>query len=96
MPLYEAEAIVLRQYALSDSDRIIVFITKEFGKIRAAAKGVKKPKSRAPAAISVLLKQNGVLMNAINDRQVRAVTHYDVTREDCAQALAAVAEVVAS
>ena len=51
---------------------------------------------RAPAAISVLLKRSGVLMNAINDRQVRAVTHYDVTREDCAQALAAVAEVVAS
>jgi len=37
-----------------------------------------------------------VLMNAINDRQVRAVTHYDITREDCAQALTAVAEVVAS
>jgi len=51
---------------------------------------------RAPAAISVLLKRHAVLMNAINDRQVRAVTHYDVTREDCAQALAAVAEVVAS
>jgi threonine aldolase len=50
----------------------------------------------APAAISVLLKRSGVLMNAINDRQVRAVTHYDVTREDCAQALAAVAEAVAS
>jgi len=50
----------------------------------------------APAANSVLLKRHGVLMNAINDRQVRAVTHYDVTREDCAQALAAVAEVVAA
>ena len=50
----------------------------------------------APAALSVLLKRLGVLMNAINDRQVRAVTHYDVTREDCAQALAAVAEAVAS
>ena len=50
----------------------------------------------APAALSVLLKRLGVLMNAINDRQVRAVTHYDITREDCAQALAAVAEVMAS
>ena len=50
----------------------------------------------APAALSVLLKRLGVLMNAINDRQVRAVTHYDITREDCAQALAAVAEAVAS
>ena len=51
---------------------------------------------RAPAAISVLLKQKNVLMNAINERQVRAVTHYDATREDCAQALAAIAEVVAA
>jgi threonine aldolase len=50
----------------------------------------------APAALSVLLERLGVLMNAINDRQVRAVTHYDITREDCAQALAAVAEAVAS
>ena len=50
---------------------------------------------RAAAALSVQLKQNGVLMNAINDRQVRAVTHYDVTREDCAQALAALRKVVA-
>ena len=48
----------------------------------------------SPAALSVQLKRRGILMNAINDRQVRAVTHYDVTREDCAQALGAVAEAV--
>ena len=51
---------------------------------------------RAPAALSVQLKRHSVLMNAINDRQVRAVTHYDVTREDCAHALAAMAKAVAS
>ena len=48
----------------------------------------------AAVEISVLLKQRGVRINAINDRQMRAVTHYDVTREDCAQALDALAEVV--
>jgi len=51
---------------------------------------------KTPAAISVLLKRDGVLINGINDRQMRAVTHYDATREDCAHALAAVAEAVAS
>jgi threonine aldolase len=51
---------------------------------------------KTPAAISVLLKRDGVLINGINDRQMRAVTHYDVTREDCAHALAALAEAVAS
>ena len=50
----------------------------------------------APGEICTRLKQRGVLMNPINERQVRAVTHYDVDREACAQALAAMAEAVAS
>jgi DNA repair protein RecO (recombination protein O) len=54
MPVYEAEAIVLRQYSLSDSDRIIIFITREFGKIRAVARGVKKPRSRISGSLELL------------------------------------------
>jgi threonine aldolase len=50
---------------------------------------------QAPADISARLRQRGVLMNAINDRCVRAVTHYDVDRAQCAQALDAVAEALA-
>ncbi len=50
----------------------------------------------APATVSSRLKARGVLMNAINDRQVRAVTHYDVDRAACARALELVAEAVAS
>jgi len=54
MPVHEAEAIVLRQYSLSDSDRIVVFITREYGKVRAVAKGVKKPKSRIAGCLEPL------------------------------------------
>ena len=43
----------------------------------------------ASSEISARLKQRGVLINGINPRQMRAVTHYDVTRADCAQALEA-------
>ena len=50
----------------------------------------------APAEVSTRLRQRGVLMNAINDRCVRAVTHYDVDRAQCAQAVEAVAESVAA
>jgi threonine aldolase len=50
----------------------------------------------APAAISARLRERGVLINAINERQMRAVTHYDVSREQCAQALETVAGAVAS
>ena len=45
MPAFEAEAIVLRHYPLSESGRIVVFFTREHGKLRAAADGIKKPKS---------------------------------------------------
>jgi threonine aldolase len=51
---------------------------------------------KEPGAISAALRERGVLINAINERQLRAVTHYDVDRAQCAQALEAVAEVVAS
>jgi threonine aldolase len=47
----------------------------------------------APAELCTRLKQRGILMNAINDRQVRAVTHYDVDRAAVAEALEAVAQV---
>jgi threonine aldolase len=51
---------------------------------------------RASAEISARLKARGVLINGINERLMRAVTHYDATRADCAQALEAVAGALAS
>ncbi len=50
----------------------------------------------APAELSARLRQRGVLMNAINERQLRAVTHYDVDRAQCAQALEVLTALVAS
>ena len=41
------------------------------------------------------LRARGVLMNeASNPSEVRAVTHFDVSREDCANAVGAVAELL--
>ena len=48
-----------------------------------------------PAALSTRLRARGVLANAVNDRQMRLVTHYDVTREDCQAALEAISSSVA-
>jgi len=45
--------------------------------------------------LSRRLKQRGVLINGIGQSHMRAVTHYDVTRADCAQAVEALAEAVA-
>jgi threonine aldolase len=48
-----------------------------------------------PSQISAQLRERGVLINGINERQMRAVTHYDVDRPACARALELVAETVA-
>ena len=48
------------------------------------------------ADISLRLKQRGVLINGINEREMRAVTHYDVSRAGCETALGAIAEAVIS
>ena len=44
--------------------------------------------------ITARLKDRGVRMSSANSRQMRAVTHHDVTREDCATAAAAFADSV--
>jgi DNA repair protein RecO (recombination protein O) len=54
MPYLESEAIILRQYSLSDADRIVVFVTREHGKIRAVAKGIKKTRSPLAACLEPL------------------------------------------
>ena len=50
----------------------------------------------APADVSAQLRRRGVLMNAINQRCLRAVTHYDVNRAQCAEAVEAAAECMAA
>lgn len=51
---------------------------------------------RNPADFSKCLKTRGVLMNGANSRQMRAVTHYDVTRRDCERAVETILDVLAS
>ena len=46
--------------------------------------------------ISAALKARGVLINSIDAGLMRAVTHYDVTRDQCLTALEALREVVAA
>lgn len=43
---YNDEAVVLRTYKLGESDRIVVLMTAEHGKIRAVGKGARKTMSR--------------------------------------------------
>lgn len=51
MSLYRDEAIVLRTHQLGEADRIVTLLTREHGKVRAVAKGVRRTSSRFGARL---------------------------------------------
>ncbi len=46
MPLYTADALILRTYKLGEADRIVVFLTSDRGKRRGVAKGARRTRSK--------------------------------------------------
>lgn len=51
MPLRESDSIILKTYPLSEADRIVVFFSREYGKLRGVANGVRRMKSRFGASL---------------------------------------------
>jgi DNA repair protein RecO (recombination protein O) len=54
MPLYSADALILRTYKLGEADRIVVFLTRDRGKKRGVAKGARRTKSNFAGALEPL------------------------------------------
>lgn len=52
MGLYRDEAVVIRTQRLGEADRIITLLTRESGRIRAVAKGVRRTKSNLAHALN--------------------------------------------
>ncbi len=46
VPLYRDEAIVLRTHKLGEADRIVTLLTRQHGRVRAVAKGVRRTTSK--------------------------------------------------
>ena len=51
MPTYRDEAVVLRTHKLGEADRIITMLSRQRGKIRAVAKGVRRTTSKFGARL---------------------------------------------
>ena len=51
MPVYRDEAVVLRTQKLGEADRIVTLLTREHGRVRAVARGVRKTSSRIGARL---------------------------------------------
>lgn len=54
MPLRESDAFVLTTYPVGEADKIAAMYTREFGKIRAVARGARRPKSIFGASLEPL------------------------------------------
>ena len=51
MPLYTGDALILRTYRLGESDRIVVFLTRDRGKKRGVAKNARQSRKRFGGAL---------------------------------------------
>src|SRR3979411_1192568 len=54
MPLYATDALILRTYKLGESDRIVVFLTRDRGKKRGVAKNARQSRRRFGGALEPL------------------------------------------
>jgi DNA repair protein RecO (recombination protein O) len=56
MPVFKADALILRTYKLGEADRIVVFLTRDRGKKRGVAKGARRPRSRYVGALEPMTR----------------------------------------
>ncbi|MDR1167736.1 MAG: DNA repair protein RecO [Heliobacteriaceae bacterium] len=63
---FVTDAINLKSYSLSESDKIVVMYSKEKGLIKGVAKGVKKPKSKLGARMDLLVANKLMLYKGRN------------------------------
>lgn len=85
MGLYRDEGIVLRTHKLGESDRIVSILTRQHGKVRAVAKGVRKTKSRFGARLEPpthlqLLFYEGRELDIVT--QAESIDHFRAIRDD--------------
>lgn len=82
---FVTDAINLKSYNLSESDKIIVMYSRDKGLIRGVAKGVKKPKSKLGARMDLLVANKLMLYKGRNlDTicQAEALNTFHKTRQN--------------
>jgi DNA repair protein RecO (recombination protein O) len=73
--LYKDEGIVLRTIKLGEADRIVTLFTRDAGKIRAVAKGVRKTRSRFGARLEPFTRVSLVVYRG---RNLDTITSADI------------------
>ena len=66
MGLYRDEGVILKTTKLGEADRIITMLTRNHGKVRAVAKGVRRTKSRFGARLEPFMRADMLLAQGRN------------------------------
>ncbi len=64
--LYKTEGIVLKSMEYEEADKIVTIYTKNYGKITAIAKGVRKTKSKFGSSLEILTHSNFLIYKGRN------------------------------
>ena len=67
--LYNTEVVVLRKAELGEADSILTLYTPHLGKLKAVAKGVRRPKSKLGGHVELLTYSEVMLAKSKNLRQ---------------------------
>ncbi|HXK62658.1 MAG TPA: DNA repair protein RecO [Acidobacteriota bacterium] len=54
MNVHQSEALTLKTYPFAESNRIVIYLTRNFGKLRGVAHGARRPKSRFGSSLELL------------------------------------------
>jgi DNA repair protein RecO (recombination protein O) len=85
--LYRAEGVVIRRMDLGEADRIVTLFTLQQGKLRAVAKGVRRPESHLGGNLELFVRANVLLARGRNldiITQAEMIDAYKGLREDLA------------
>ena len=77
MPVQKTKAIVLGYHSLGEADRIVTFYTRDFGKIRAVARGVRKVRSKLMGRLEILTCGDLVFFERMN-KDLHIVNSFDI------------------
>lgn len=82
---YKTEAIVMRRTDVGEADRILTLLTPEHGKLRAIAKGIRKPASRKAGHLETLTRVDLLLARGRDldhITQAQSLDAFPAVRED--------------
>ena len=87
MPLYRTRGIVLRSFNLSETDKLVTFMTERYGKIKCVAKAARKIKSRLIGSLEPMSYVHLIYFGKENQQlhrlnQADIILSFQTVRED--------------